>query len=231
MKYNEKIYYQSVTDPFEIQEMSNGEKIELHYLNEEPFCNQFINQRLFSTWSCTGSDTYKLFIEKGMYEETQEFYTKEVNEIWIDFWDKATKNRKMYFLAFILPMLAILAVSFFLLAYFKCPTWSLIVLIVVAFIASLFGSAFDRRKLLKENMNAANKIREIVGLENFEAIVEKQSKYMEKYYDDLQKKYEEEDRLAEEALKQNEESVDALESDDNNDSLENNDSNLEDNEK
>ena len=202
MKYNEKQFYQSVTEPFETQEMSNGAKIELHYMNEEPFFNENVNKARFSSWSSADGKNYKLFVEKGLYEETKDLYTKEVNEIWMNFWTKIDKMRKTYIFCIMLPMLAIFLTAFILMSIFiPNQIWGYIVALVLVLICSLFASSMLSKKMQVENINAAAQVRDHIGLEPFKALVDKQEKYIENYYEELQKKYEEEDRLAEEAEK------------------------------
>ena len=209
MKYNEKQFYQSKTEAFETQEMSNGAKIELHYMDEEPFYMENINKSRFSAWSSADGKNYKLFVDKGLYEITSDLYTQDVNEIWMDFWATIDKMRKRYIFFIMLPMLAIFLTGFILLSIFlPNQIWILLVALLVVLIASLFASSMLSRKMQIENINAATKVRDKVGVEKFKAIIDEQDKYIEKYYQDLQKKYEEEDRLAEEA-----ENLDQIEAD------------------
>ncbi|MBP5445991.1 MAG: hypothetical protein J6Y28_07460 [Acholeplasmatales bacterium] len=199
MKYNEKQFYQSTTEPFETQEMSNGAKIELHYMNEEPFFNECINKARFSSWASGDGKNYKLFIEKGLYDETSELYSKEVNEVWIDFWKRIDLMRKRYIFFIMLPMLAIFLTAFILMSILiPNQIWGYIVALVVVLVSSLVASSMLSKKMQIENINAAARVRDHIGVEKFKVIVDTQEKYIEKFYEDLQKKYEEEDRLAEE---------------------------------
>jgi len=199
MKYNEKFFYQSTTEPFETQEMSNGAKIEMHYMDEEPFYMENINKSRFLAWSSADGKNYKVFVDKGLYQETTELYTKDVNEIWMNFLIKIDQMRKKYIFYVMLPMLLLFITGFVLLSIFlPNQVWVLIVALVVVLLGSLFASSFLSRKMQIENINAAARVREHIGVDKFKEIVDRQDKYMEKYYDDLQKKYEEEDRLAEE---------------------------------
>ena len=69
MKINPKLYSAADSiEPFETQEMSNGAKIELHYMDEEPFYMENINKSRFSAWSSADGKNYKLFVDKGLYE-------------------------------------------------------------------------------------------------------------------------------------------------------------------
>ena len=211
MKYNVKQFYQSVTEPFEIQEMSNGSKIELHYMNDEPFYMENINKSRFSAWSSADGINYRLFIDKGLYEVTNELYTKDVNEIWMNFWTKVDKMRKKYILCVMLPMLAVFLAAFILISILAPNTmWLLIVALVVVLFASMFASSMLTRKMQIANINAASEVRDKVGIDRFKEIVKEQDEYIEKFYQDLQAKYEEEDRLAEEA-----ENLDEIEAEEN----------------
>ena len=210
MKYNVKQFDQSVTEPFEIQEMNNGSKIELHYMDGEPFYMENINKSRFSAWSSADGANYKLFIDKGLYEKTSELYTKDVNEIWMNFWTKVDNMRKKYILCVMLPMLAIFLAAFILISILAPNTmWLLIVALVVVLFASMFASSMLTRKMQIANINAASEVRDKVGIDRFKEIVKEQDEYIEKFYQDLQAKYEEEDRLAEEA--ENLDEIEAIE--------------------
>ena len=99
-----------------------------------------------------------------------------------------------------LPMLGVFLAGLILITIFlPNQAWVFLVALVVILVASLFASSMLSRKMQMENINAASKVRDFIGVEKFKTIVDGQEKYIEKFYDDLQKKYEEEDRLAEEA--------------------------------
>lgn len=216
MKYNEKQFFQSKTEPFETQEMNNGSKIELHYMNDEPFFMENINKSRFLAWASADGKNYKLFIEKGLYDVTDELYSKDVNEVWMDFWARIDKMRKNYIFFIMLPMLAVFLTAFILISIFVPNTmWILVVALVVLLFASLFASSLLSRKMQKENIDAASRVRDLIGIERFKEIVKGQEEYIEKFYQDLQAKYEEEDRLAEE-----QENLDEIEADANEESVE-----------
>ena len=142
MKYNEKQFIQSTTEAFETQEMSNGAKIELHYMNDEPFYMDNINKSRFSAWSSVDGKNYKLFVDQGLYEITKDLYSKEVNEIWMDFWQKIDTMRKRYIFFIMLPMLAVFLTGFILLSIFlPNQVWVLLVALLVVLVASLFASS------------------------------------------------------------------------------------------
>lgn len=199
MKYNEKQFFQSNSEAFEVQDMSNGSKIEVHYMNDEPFFNENINKARFSAWASADGKNYKLFVEKGLYDVAHDLFSKEVNEIWMKFWDKVDSMKKKYIFCFMMPMLIVFIAAFILIAMFlKDKTWLLIVALFAALIISMIGSSFLSRNMQKENIKSATEIREYIGLEKFEGIIKAQEKYIEDYYAALQAKYEEEDRLEEE---------------------------------
>ena len=189
MKYNEKQFIQSTTEAFETQEMSNGAKIELHYMNDEPFYMDNINKSRFSAWSSVDGKNYKLFVDQGLYEITKDLYSKEVNEIWMDFWQKIDTMRKRYIFFIMLPMLAVFLTGFILLSIFlPNQVWVLLVALLVVLVASLFASSMLSRKMQVENINAATRVRDFVGVDKFKGIVDEQEKYIEKFYQDIQKK-------------------------------------------
>lgn len=229
MKYNEKQFYQSTTEPFETQEMSNGQKIELHYMNEEPFYMENINKSRFLAWASADGKNYKLFVDKGLYEVTSELYSQDVNEIWMSFWAKVDKMRKNYIFFIMLPMLAVFLIAFILISILIPNTmWVLIVALVVVLFASMFASSMLSRKMQMANINAATEVRTKIGVDRFKELVDAQDKYIEKYYADLQAKYEEEDRLAEEA--ENLDEIEAIENEKKVDDSESEDEELETNE-
>lgn len=216
MKYNEKQFYQSKTEPIETQEMNNGSKIELHFMNDEPFFMENINKSRFLAWASADGKNYKLFVEKGLYDVTNELYSKDVNEIWMDFWNKIDTMRRRYIFFIMLPMLAIFLTAFILISILVPNTmWILVVALVVLLFASLFASSLLSRKMQKENIDAASRVRDKIGIERFQQIVKDQEAYIEKFYQDLQAQYEEEDRLAEE-----QENLDEIEADANEENVE-----------
>ena len=220
MKYNEKQFLQSTTEPFETQEMNNGSIIELHYMNDEPFFMENINKSRFLAWSSVDGKNYKLFLEKGFFEETKDLYTKDVNEIWMKFWDKVSLMKRRYLLFFMLPFLAIsFSVLIILSLLFPNKALPIICGFVGVLIISLFASSTLSKKMQVANINAASEVRDCIGLEKFKEILERQDKYIEKFYNDLQAKYEEEDRLAEE-----QENLDQIEADENDESIDEDDS-------
>ena len=198
MKYNDKQFYQSTTEAFEVQEMNNGAKVELHYMDDEPFYMDNINRSRFSEWSTPNGKDYKLFIDKGLYDVTKDLYTKEVNEVWMEFWDRLQSLRKKVFFFFLFPLVGVFFAIFITLSLlFPNQILYLLIALGVLLVIYVITMSMFNKKAQAENIAAAARVRDAVGLDKFKGLIEDQQKYIEKYYEDLQKKYEEEDRLAE----------------------------------
>ena len=63
MKINQKIYYTVATEPFDVQELENGVKVELHSLNQnEALFNEYAPKAKFAIWSTIDGSCYKIHI-------------------------------------------------------------------------------------------------------------------------------------------------------------------------
>lgn len=201
MKYNDKVFYQVKGTPFDVQEMSDGSSIELFYLNEQPFFGENMKKGKFSDWSFLDGKKYRLFAEKGFYDSGSELFSKEVNEIWVDFWKKIGRKSKIYTFAFLVPIMLLYVTGLVLLSRFVIKeTWFFVVGIIGMLIISTIARVILSKQLEKENILTANKIREHIGLEKFTTIVDNQNNYIEDYYAKLQEEYERIDREEQEAL-------------------------------
>ena len=94
MKMNNKVFKYLTGEPFLVQEL-NGKQVELHYMNDTPFLQQYVPRGRFYIWSSDGRN-YKLLIEKGFYEKMDYFFKEEINEVWLNYLDEISEmNSKM----------------------------------------------------------------------------------------------------------------------------------------
>ena len=81
MKINPKIYNSVTTEPFDVQELSNGTVIELHSLNQnEALFNEYAPKAKFAIWSSVDGKRYKLILEDTYYPRLRELYGRRVNQ-------------------------------------------------------------------------------------------------------------------------------------------------------
>lgn len=203
MKYNEKYVCQTKTEPFEVQEMNTGEVVELHYLNDQPFFYECISKNRYSIWASIDGKKYNLYVEKGYYEIAQDLFTKQVNNIWMEFWAIVDRIRKKYIFGVLLPGVVVLfATTITLIVLFPKQQWIIFVALFVSLILSLFANSFLSKKLQIENLNAANRVKESIGAAQFDDIIKNQNKYIEdfseEYYKKLEAEYAEADKKNEE---------------------------------
>lgn len=201
MKLNQRMYKNILTEPFMVQEI-RGKQVSFHYLNETSFYNQSIMQGRFATWTSDGKD-FKILVEKGYYEESKEFYSEEINGVWIDFFAKAGNENKRLLKVLFLPV--VLAFIVALLVFMFVPPLKpfLTHVAIIGMVGLLFLNFFQSSTLKKKYEVFTNEthaaIHDILGDDGVEELIKKQEAYREKFYDDLQKEYEtEEEKLARE---------------------------------
>ena len=89
MRINDRIYfYADEEKKLETQELENH-NLEIYSLNDYPdLLEEFTNKGKFAVWSSRDGVDYRLFIEEGYKKEVKELYSKDINNIWLKFWDK-----------------------------------------------------------------------------------------------------------------------------------------------
>jgi len=185
VKINVKYYAKITSEPFETQEI-DGKKIELHKMNDNSFYAQFANQGRFFFWATQDGVNYRLVVEYGYYEAMKVLYTKEVNRVWISYYEESEKVRKNIFKKIILPvMIAYIAITLLLFTLLDDDTHRMIALIAslaFVFIGSRFLSTSMKRKFMAQNAEAMDKIKKIIGKKQFEKLIDVQEKYRRNFF-------------------------------------------------
>ncbi|MCL2521739.1 MAG: hypothetical protein FWE36_02650 [Erysipelotrichales bacterium] len=185
VKINERYYAKITSEPFEVQEI-DGKNIELHKMNENSFYAQFANQGRFFFWSTKDSVNYKLVIEYGYYEAMKALYTKEINLIWLAYYEESEKARKRIFTKIVLPVLIVYVIlTLLLFTLLDDDTHRMIALIgslAFVFIGSRFLSSSMRRKFMAQHVETMDKIKKVLGKKQFEKLADIQDKYRRNFF-------------------------------------------------
>ena len=189
MKINQKIYNSITTEPFDVQQLSNGGTIELHSLNQnEELFNQYAPQAKFSIWSCVDGKNYRLLLEDTYYPRMREFYGKRVNQCMVDFWDVVEKERGkvMKFIFFPVSILVFVVFIVLMLLQGKMDDTLQLVLMVGSLLAFVFVNIFVNKKIdkiINENNNiAVEKIKNIIGHKRFEELLDEQQAHYDEFF-------------------------------------------------
>jgi hypothetical protein len=210
MKINQKLYMLGdAQEPIEVQEF-DGRKVELFYLEDEVVKTDFINKSQFAVWSSLDGVNYRLYLEQGYYNAVPKLYSKEVNQIWLKFWDTTEAITRKTSRFILIPMMIVcigLCIASFAIQN-QIASYVTIGVLIAAFIGMLVVNSFTRKKVMQENMNSRNKIAEVLGQDEFDNILKTQKDYMDAYYQAMYP--DDEDFEAEEEAKE-EATVEAVE--------------------
>ena len=208
MRINQKLY--AIADgkePAEKQQF-NDRSVEIFFMDQfEGLVEEYVHSKgQFAVWTSMDGDNYRLFIERGYYEEVSELYQQPVNQIWIEFWDKTDEISRKFTKIFIYPMMLI-AVVLCLLSFILPnalsfgPTESnifsycIIGGLVVLFIIMIATNSYTKKKITEENIKSRQKVMDIFGEDKFNSSIDKQKNYMDDYFKNL---YPEEEEATEE---------------------------------
>ncbi len=189
MKMLPREYDKAQGEPFRVEEYK-GAKLEMYYLDDRSDYAKFASRGRFSVWTSDGVG-YRLFVDKGYYNAVSGLYRNDVNDIWLDFTNniygeqKRLSNRYMM-VSFIL-LFVILGASFLIQEFFpQIGQDTFLYSMVFLFIGLFFSSSMQQKKLKalvqEENAKATSLIRQAVGEENFQDILNAQEKYYQEYF-------------------------------------------------
>ena len=183
MKLNAKVYKQLTNEPFETQEI-NGKTVEFHYMDDTPFLMQFAAKGRFAVWTSDGKD-YKVLIESTYYDKLKSFYEHDVNVIWLNFLDKVSSLSKKINNLFIIPTLLLYAVGAILaILFFQDQTVGILLgLIILVVISNMVQGRIVNNKVRAENIATQDKIRDYLGQEDFDKLVQSQEEHYKKYFE------------------------------------------------
>lgn len=189
MKINHKIYNTIVSTPFDVQELEDGVKIELHSLNEnEALFNEYAQTKgKFSVWSSLDGKTYRLLLEDSYYARLRELYGRRVNQCMITFWNDVEKERSKVLKWFFIISGILLGGLFIFLAFFPDAldqTGQMIVMGVTLVGFIVVNTVINKKVdaiINKHNSIAVEKIKNIVGHDRFEQLLDE----TRAHYDDF----------------------------------------------
>lgn len=181
MKMLPKDYAKAVGTPFRVEKY-NDATLEMYYLNDRNDFHKFASRGRFSVWTSDGVN-YRLFVEKGYYEEVTDLYTNEVNTIYA----QQRKMSRMYMMVSMIVLLVVLGASIGLQQIIPAQADNVFLAAMVVLFIGLFVSSNRQQKKLRtlvsdENKKATQLIKDTLGDERFQGILEGQEKYYEAYY-------------------------------------------------
>jgi hypothetical protein len=189
MKMLPKDYAKAVGTPFRT-ESYDGAVLEMYYLNDRDDFHKFAARGRFSVWTSDGVN-YRLFVEKGYYEAVSDLYLNEVNTIWLDFTNSiyAAQRRmsRIYMGVSMIVLLVVLVASMILQTFMPEQANNVFLAAMVVLFIGLFVSSNGQQKKLRalvgeENKKATQLIKDTLGEEKFQNILNGQEKYYETYF-------------------------------------------------
>lgn len=187
MKVNAKYYNAINTTPKEVQETKYG-KVQIYSLNDFPtLCSANTSKGKFHIWSNNGGTDYKLLIEDNYFSELHELYTKEINELWLEFYDKLDKSKKAIMKKIFLPIsLAVLSImiglSFLPESLETVKTVASWILMIGVVVVSVKVNKKINNGLMESKNHAVSKIQEVITEKRFNELIDLQDEFIKKYY-------------------------------------------------
>ncbi len=176
--------FKQLNDPKETQQ-SDGKTVEIHSMNQTRYLSRFAGKGQFAVWT-SDSKTYRLLIEDGYYKVMKDLYSKRVNQVWIQFYEKADKVRFGLLYKMVFPMIAVsmlLAVLFSMIpALSGYQNYALIGILAVVLVTNMLQTSIMRKKVEGARTEAVRDIKLIVGENKFNELLEHQGKYYEEYF-------------------------------------------------
>lgn len=186
-------------EAFEVQEFDDR-KIEIYKMSQiDGVKEEFVIQKgQFACWTSVDGVNYRLIIEDGYYEEVKDLYKKDINKIWVDYWDVCDMQYKRFSRFCIYPIMIIAVIlciiSIALGSYLhKVGSYIIIAILIVLFIGMFALNRVLKKKQNEEHTKSRKLIYDILGEDRFNKLVEAQKNYMDKFFDDLYKDKDEKD--------------------------------------
>ncbi len=186
MKVNQKAYIAADgATPFEVQEI-DGRTVEMFLMNDfENIYNEFTSKARFAVWSSLDGVSYRLFIEKGYYEKLKDLYGKNINTIWLEFWDDCERISSKFTKVYILPI-TLLAIALYFVGITLIPeagrNYFVIGIIIVFLIALMILNKMTKGKIANKNVESIEKIKKNLGNNKFEQLLEAQRSYTDEFF-------------------------------------------------
>ncbi len=189
MKMLPRDYAKAVGTPFRVEKYKDA-TLEMYYLNDRNDFYKFAQRGRFSVWTSDGVN-YRLFVEKGYYEAVPNLYKNEVNDIWLDFtnsiYGAQRKMSRKYMMVSMIVLLVVLGASMLLQTFWAEQANNIFLAAMVVLFIGLFVSSNGQQKRLRslvqeENKKATELIKNELGEEAFQEILDNQEKYYQKYF-------------------------------------------------
>lgn len=189
MKMFVKEYNQTTSEPFRVEKYKDT-KLEMHYFNDHPSYQKYVQSGRFSIWTSNGVD-YRLLIEKGYYEKVTALYDNEINDIWLDYtnvvYESQRKMSRKYMYISLAALVAITGVSLLIQTFVEKAGDNVFLISMILLFVVLFGSSHFQQKALKELVRVENEktslaIRDAMGKEKFNEILKGQEEYYQEFF-------------------------------------------------
>ena len=189
---NQKLYQIAEGQtPYEVQNL-NGHNVEVYLMDDfEGVKEEYVvKSGKFAVWTSLDGVNYRLFLENGYYDVVKDLYTPEVNQIWMDFWDKADNVSKRFSKMFVYPMMTV-AVVLCIVSIFlgekmgNAGTWVILGVLIAMFIGMIFVNTKTKKTIVAENAKSRDLVVELLGAEKFDALLDEQKKYMDSFFENL----------------------------------------------
>jgi hypothetical protein len=196
MKLNYKIF-KALNNPTDVQD-TGGKIVEIYSMNQTNYLAKYAGKGQFAVWS-SDSKTYKLLIEDGYYKTMKDLYSKRINQIWINFYEKADKIRYGLMFKMVFPMIGIsmlIAILFSLVeALMPYQNAGLIGILAVVLVTNMIQTSMMRKRIEFARSEAIAEIKRIVGEERFNQLLQDQAAYFDTYF-----KFEDKEAIVEQAV-------------------------------
>ncbi len=187
MKINQKYYDVITTEPFDVHTTELG-KVEMHSLNDYPTLHtQNTSQGRFAVWFNKGGDDYKLLVDNNYYETLKPLYTKEINQIWLEFYNFITKERKKALLMILLPVAILLLLFVVLISYViemdaDARLYVTIGIFILFFVANKIINSKINKMVERTRNDSIDKIKDELGESTFNNLLDAQEEFVKAYY-------------------------------------------------